>query len=85
MPYQDCFTLMGIGSVFFLLGLGLILWGKREERGYYSSIAARPDVREFLEHSPENPGPEGSKVGGWIASAIGLLTLAMGIGFWLWG
>lgn len=77
--------LMGIGGVFFLLGLGLIFWGKKEEKSYYDSIATRPDVREFLEHSPENPKPEGAKIGGWIASAIGLLTLAMGIGFWLWG
>jgi hypothetical protein len=58
--------------------LAAIFWGRGEEKSYYDSVATRTDVREYVEHSPHRPEPEGLKVGGWIAIAIGLLLLAMG-------
>jgi len=85
MPIRDCFILMGIGGLFILLGLVAIIWGKHEEKSYYDSLSARIDVREYLEHSPQRSEPTALKVGGWIAIAIGLLMLAIGGGFWLWG
>jgi hypothetical protein len=55
MPLSDKFILMGVGGIFVILGIILILWGRGEEKGYYSSLAGRPDAREFLEHWPQRP------------------------------
>ena len=85
MPLGDCFILMGMGGLFILLGLAAIIWGRGEEKSYYDSLFTRNDVREPLERSPERPEPGALKIGGLIALAIGLLMLAMGGGFWLWG
>ena len=85
MPQHDCFVLMGMGGFFILLGLGAIIWGRREERSYYDSLSTRTDVREFLEHSPEHPQFGALKIGGWIAIAIGVLMIVMGGAFLLWG
>ncbi len=78
MPLHDWFILMGMGGLFILLGLGAIIWGRSEEKSYYDSLSARPDVREFLEHRPQLPQPVALKIGGWIAVAVGLLMLAIG-------
>ena len=58
---------------------------KKEKKNYYDSVATHADVREFLEQRPRRPEPEALKIGGWIAIAVGLLMLAMGGSFWLWG
>ena len=79
------FILMVMGGVFILLGLASFFWSRSEEKRYYDAIAARTDTREYLERKPQRPEPEALKIGGWIAIAIGLLMLAMGGGFWLWG
>ena len=78
-------VVIGLGGLFILLGIGSMLWGRGEERGYYDAVSARPDVREFLEHSPEVPEPGALKIGGWIAIAVGMLMVCIGGGFWLWG
>ncbi len=85
MPFRDCFILMGVGGLFILLGLGATIWGKGEEKSYYDSLSTRLDMREYLEHQPQRPEPGALRIGGWIAIAIGLLILAMGGAFWLWG
>ena len=85
MPQNDLFTLMGIGGLFILLGLAAIIWGKREEKSYYDSLANRHDQREFLEHWPPRPQFGALKTGGLIATAIGVLLVVMGGAFWLWG
>ena len=85
MPQTDYFVIMGLGGLFIILGLAAIIWGKREEKGYYNSISARPDTREFLEHWPRRPEPGALKIGGWIAISIGLLMLIMGGVFLLSG
>lgn len=85
MLIADHFILMGIGGLFLLLGLAGIIWGKIEEKSYYDSLSTRIDVREYLEHWPLRPEPGALKTGGWIAIAIGLVMLAFGGGFWLWG
>ena len=85
MPERDCFILIGIGGLFIILGIASLIWGKGEEKSYYDALSTRPDVREFVEHEPERAGPGALKIGGWIATAIGLLMLAMGGAFWLWG
>jgi len=85
MPEHDFFILMGMGSLFVILGIASIFWGKSEEKSYYDALSTRHDTREFLEHEPERPEPGALKIGGWIAIAIGLLMLVMGGAFWLWG
>ena len=85
MPYNDFLILMGAGGLFILLGLVAIIWDKREEKRYYNALSTRPDVREYLEHWPQRPELGALKVGGWISIAVGLVMLAIGGGFWLWG
>jgi len=84
MLYQGFFILMGVGGLFIILGLATVLWGEREEKNYYNSISTRPgDTREFLERWPQRPQPSALKMGGWIALAIGVVTLITGVAFWL--
>lgn len=83
MPQGDYFILMGLGGVFLLLGIGVYIWGRREQKNYDDSLATRNDLREFMEHWPPRPQPGALKIGGWIAIAIGLLILAAGGIFWL--
>ena len=85
MPHGEQFILIGMGVLFILLGLAAFFWGKREEKIYYNAISTHPDMREFLEHKPERPEPGALKTGGWIAMAIGLLMIALGGAFLLWG
>lgn len=84
MKYQDFFILMGVGGIFIVVGLASMLWGRREEKGYYNAISTRRgDTREFLEHWPQRPQPGALRVGGWIAIAIGVVMLAVGVSLWL--
>lgn len=72
-----------VGVVFILLGLGAVLWGRREERSYYDSLVTRTDLREFVDRWPRRPEPGASKIGGWIAVAVGLILVIIGGVFWL--
>ncbi len=85
MFQQDWLVLLGMGGLFILLGLAAIIWGRSEEKSYYDSLSTRADEREFLEHWPPRPQFGALKIGGWIASAIGVLLIVMGGAFWLWG
>jgi len=85
MPLHDWFILMGTGGLFVLLGLAVVIWGKSEEKSYYDSLSTHADLREFLEHRPQQPQPVALKIGGWIAVAVGLAMLAMGGAIFLWG
>ena len=67
-----------VGGVFVILGLGSVLWGKKEEKRYYDSLATRVDLREFVAHWPGRPEPGALKVGGWIAVAVGVVIAAIG-------
>ena len=79
MPYQDYFILMGVGGLFLIIGLALVIWGKREEKDYYNSLATRAgDAREFMEHWPTRPQPGALRMGGWIAIAISVAMLITG-------
>jgi len=85
MPQNDWLALMGIGGFFVLLGLGLIIWGRREEKSYYDALSTHPDKREYLEHWPQRPQFGALKIGGRIALAIGVLLIVMGGVLWWWG
>ena len=83
MPQGDCFILMGVGGGFIILGLVGIIWARHEEKSYFEALAARPDLREFMAHWPERPQPGALRIGGWIAIAVGLLLLIVGVVLWL--
>ena len=75
--------LVGMGGGFIVLGIIGILWGRYEEKKYYSALAERRDVREFVSHWPERPQPGSLKIGGWIAFAAGAIMLIVGFILWL--
>jgi hypothetical protein len=85
MTYHDLKILIIIGGVFILLGILGIIWGKREEGAYYTSVSGRIDVREFLEHLPGRPEPGALRTGGKICIAVGVVVLLVCLGFYLWG
>ncbi len=85
MPYGDIIILAGVGGFILIIGVVAVIWGKKEERGYYDSLSARRDVREYMEHWPPRAEPGAIKIGGWIAVAVGLVALAVSGALRLWG
>ena len=78
MAFQDWLIPLVVGGVFIILGLSLVIWGRREEKRYYDSLTTRTDLREFIAHWPGRPQPGALKVGGWIAMAVGLVIAVTG-------
>ena len=72
-----------VGVVFIVLGLGVLIWGRREEKSYYDSLTTRRDLREFFAHWPKRPEPGSLKIGGWIAIAVGIIIVIVGSAFGL--
>ena len=72
-----------VGLVFVVLGLGTLIWGRREDKSYYDSLSARRDLREFFDRWPGRPEPGSLKIGGWIAIAVGLSIVIVGSVFGL--
>lgn len=85
MPQNELITLMIIGGVFTLLGLGALFWGKSEEKHYFETISSRQDTREFLEGWPRRPQFGSLQTGGWIAIVIGIIMLIAGGALIIWG
>lgn len=85
MPASDAYISIWVGVGFVVLGVVGLLLGRREEKGYYNSLASRRDVREYLEHSPGRPGLGALKIGGRIAIAVGIVLIAVGGTFLLRG
>jgi hypothetical protein len=76
---QENIILAGVGGLFIVLGLATVIWGKKEEKSYFNTLSTRRgDTREFMEHWPPRPQPGALKIGGWIAVAIGVVTLITG-------
>ena len=73
-----------IGAVFFVLGIGLIIWGVKEGTNYYDSLINGFDLREFFSRWPPRPEPRALITGGWIAIAVGIVTAGFGgLLYWL--
>ncbi len=85
MPRKDWLTFVILGGVFVLLGIGAIIWGKREETRYYDALSSRLDLREFLSHWPPRAEPGALKAGGWISLALGLILVGWGLALLRWG
>jgi hypothetical protein len=86
MPFEgDVVVLVAVGGAFVLLGVIGILWGIREEKRIFEALASRHDLREFTLDHVESPQPGALKIGGWIAIALGVIVLAVGIIRWQTG
>ena len=81
MASQSAWIPMVVGGVFVLLGLLGLVWGRREEKTYYDALTSRRDLREFFTRWPGRPEPGAVKAGGWIAIAVGLVMLIVGVVF----
>lgn len=78
MASQEWLIPVVVGVVFIILGLGSVVWGRREEKRYYDALATRTDLREFMAHWPGRPEPGALKAGGWIAVAVGAVIAIVG-------
>jgi hypothetical protein len=67
-----------LSGIFGLLGLLLLLGGRKEETSYYNALTGREDVREFVSHDPERPELGALKTGGWISLGVGLAMFVFG-------
>lgn len=67
-----------LGGFFILLGIGLLLWGRKEARDLEAGLAARYDLREFMEHTPDSPQPVALITGGIIALVLGVALVIAG-------
>ena len=76
MISSDSFIALAMGGGFVVVGIVLFVWGKIGERKYYDPSVGM-DVTGYLEHDIE-PWFESLKVGGAIASAVGLFLLITG-------
>ena len=85
MSQGDWLILVIVGVLFLLLGIAGILWGRFEEKRIFEALAARRDLREFSLKHVDSPQPGALKAGGWIALALGVIMLIVGIIFWLVG
>jgi len=76
---------MVVGGVFIVFGLVGIVWGKREQESYDDQMSSHHDLREFMDRWPPHPEPGALRIGGWIAVAIGIIMLILGVTFLLRG
>jgi hypothetical protein len=60
-----------LGGFFILLGIGFLLWGRKEVCDLDEGLASHYDLREFMEHTPERPEPGALTTGGIIGLALG--------------
>jgi hypothetical protein len=85
MDQGEWYILAITGGVFIILGVASLLFGIREEKKLFEALAAKPDLREFSLKHVESPQPGALKTGGWIAMALGVIVLVVGLIMWRWG
>ena len=83
MPQGDWYILIIIGGVFVILGALGLFWGRHEEKRIFEALSQQPDLREFSLEHVETPQPGALKTGGWIAGALGVLMIVVGLVLWL--
>jgi hypothetical protein len=85
MEQGNWYILAIVGGIFIILGIIGIFWGVREEKKLFEELAAKHDLREFSLRHVESPQPGALKIGGWIAIALGVVVMAVGIILWRYG
>ena len=85
MERSDLIIVVIIGGIFLILGVIGILFGRKEEGAYYSTVSERIDVREFLERLPGRPEPGALRTGGKICFAVGIVVLLVCLGIYFLG
>ncbi|MBN1176115.1 MAG: hypothetical protein JXA51_00395 [Dehalococcoidales bacterium] len=83
MPQGDWYILIIAGGVFVVLGAIGLFWGRHEEKRIFEALAQQTDLREFSLEHVETPQPGALKIGGWIAGALGVLMIVIGLTLWL--
>jgi uncharacterized iron-regulated membrane protein len=83
MSLASCQAILGMGIFFIVLGLGFIVWDRREKRAYYDSLLDRKDLREFIERQPQRSWMNAWRTGGRISLMLGLLLGIAGAALWL--
>jgi hypothetical protein len=68
-----------IGGFFILLGVGFLVWGRKEGTDLEEGLASHYDLREFVEHTPERPEPGALTIGGFIGLALGVGLVVAGL------
>jgi len=85
MTYPDIFILTIMGAIFLSVGIGIFAKGKSDEKKEYDTLTSRTDMKEFIEHSPEQFRAGAFKLGGMISMIVGLVMLGIASGLRLWG
>ena len=81
MTEFNYFIPMTIGGLFTIVGLVMMIWGRRGEKKYRESLSSRTDMKEFLEQWPKHFGYDSVKLGGIIFITVGVVLLALAIVF----
>jgi hypothetical protein len=81
MSPGETVILMAAGGGFIILGIVALLWGRYEEKRLFDALAEKRDLREFSLKHVETPQPGALRIGGWIAVALGVVLLLIGIIF----
>ena len=79
MPLATWQVVLFMGLFFLLLGIVAILWNRREQEGYYDSISAKRDVKEFLTHEPNRSWLGAWLIGGKLFIIIGIALIIVSI------
>jgi len=83
MPFAAWQAILGLGLFFVLMGIAFVSWNRQEARTYYTSLASRKDVKEFITHEPKRPWLGAWGIGGKISLVIGGMLLGAAVVLWL--
>jgi len=83
MPFAAWQAILGLGLFFVLMGIAFVSWNRKEARTYYTSLASRRDVKEFITHEPKRLWLGAWGIGGKISLVIGGMLLGAAVVLWL--
>jgi len=84
MTNLDSYIVMGIGGLFVLLGVIIMLWAKHKQKDYGDVLSRREELRSFLGYWPDLILPSELRVGGWVSVVVGVALIILGIVLLVW-